>query len=200
MCHQRRTEALKVEMASSISFAQQRQNYLRQLSQACPESLPELHTYLSSYTQLIAPPYKKTRDPLAMKELSSKCPSCSRPYTVDAFRYRGKMKVNRRLHRLLSIYRRYKRLPTAQTYKRRLFDQFANRSRSKLFVKCSHCRERRSFDGATRKDLPKETMKIVPKTKPVVVVHPTKLKQTLEKASCRFLKKESSLRAFLEGL
>lgn len=181
------------------SFAEQRQTHLRQLSQMCSENLPELNCFLSSYSQLIAPSYKKTRDPLAMKELTSKCPSCSRPLTVDAFRYRGKMKVNRRLHRLLRIYRQSKRLPTSQTYKRRLFDQFFSRSRSKLFVKCSNCCERRVFYGSTRKEMTKIVEK--PKISPVVVVADrTKLKKTFEKASCRFLKKESHLRSFLEQL
>lgn len=189
-------------MVSSV-FMQQRQQFLRQLTQSCSESLPELKNYLSSYTQLIAPSYKKTRDPLAMKELSLKCPSCSHAYRADAFHYRGKMKVNRRLHHLLAMHRRYKRLPSPRSYKRRLFDHFTSRSRSKLWVKCAHCQEKRHFDGASRKELPKSIVEkaksISQKAKPTAL-QPSKLKQTFEKMSCRFLKKESHLRAFLEQL
>ncbi|CAF0927608.1 unnamed protein product [Adineta ricciae] len=178
------------------SFVQQRQLFLRQLAQTCPSTTPSLKTYLSTYSELICPSYKKTRDPLAMKELSSKCPSCSHPYTSNSFRYRGKLPINRRLHHLLAIRRKYKRLPTANTYKRRLFDSFTMKSRSKLLIKCENCQELRTFQGATRKDIP--TKIELPKAKPPT--NNLKLKQTFEKVSCRFLKKESNLRAFLEQL
>jgi hypothetical protein len=184
----------------SSPSAHQRQVFLRQLVQTCPESIPNLKAYLSSYSNLITPSYKKTRDPLAMKELSSKCPSCSHSYAVNAFRYRGKLQANRRLHYLLAIRRKYKRIPTPNTYKRRLFDQFINKSRSKLLIKCSQCGEIRKFQGATRKEIPD---RIIPKPPPPTTtthVNTVKLKQRLEKVSCRFLKKESNLRAFLEQL
>ena len=181
------------EMSTS---AQQRQQFLRHLAQKCPETLPTLKNYLSSSAQVMAPAYKKTRDPLAMKELTSKCPSCSHAYTAQSFHYRGKVSANRRLHALLSIHRKYRRLPAPNTYKRRLFDHFTSRSRSKVWVKCPNCDERRTFDGATRKELPNQI--VVPK--PKIVSNQQKLKQTFERASCRFLKKESNLRAFLEQL
>jgi hypothetical protein len=102
------------------------------------------------------------------------------------------------LHYLLSIRRKYKRIPTPNTYKRRLFDQFTSKSRSKLSIKCSQCGEIRTFQGATRKEIPDRTIpKPSPTPKPVNTV---KLKQRFEKVSCRFLKKESNLRAFLEQL
>ena len=181
---------------SSSSSTHHRQLFLRQLVQTCPESMTNLKAYLSSYSNLIAPSYKKTRDPLAMKELSSKCPSCSHSYTINAFRYRGKLQANRRLHYLLSIRRKYKRIPTPNTYKRRLLDQFANKSRSKLLIKCSQCGETRTFQGATRKEISQPPPRLsLPKP-----VNTVKLKQQFEKVSCRFLKKESNLRAFLEQL
>lgn len=179
------------------AFAHQRQVFLRQLTQTCPDTVPALKTYLSSYTNLIAPSYKKTRDPLAMKELSSKCPSCSHSYTANSFHYRGKLSINRRLHYLLSIRRKYKRIPAPNTYKRRLLDNFTSKSRSKLFIKCSQCGETRTFQGITRKEITKPEL---PKPKPVTTTNNIKLKQTFEKVSCRFLKKESNLRAFLEQL
>lgn len=179
------------------SSAQQRQQYLRLVAQKCPETLPTLKTYLSSCAQVMVPAYKKTRDPLAMKELSPKCPSCSHAYTAQSFHYRGKVAANRRLHHLLSIHRKYKRLPAPNTYKRRLFDHFTSRSRSKVSVYCSNCEERRTFDGTTRRELSNQ---IIVNVKPKVVPDQKKLKQTFEKASCRFLKKESNLRAFLEQL
>jgi hypothetical protein len=177
------------------SFAHQRQVFLRQLTQTCPESISNLKVYLSSYSNLISPSYKKTRDPLAMKELSLKCPSCSHVYSSNSFRYRGKQHINQHLHYLLSIRRKYKRIPTPNTYKRRLLDNFTNKSRSKLLIKCSQCGEIRKFQGATRKEIPKPEF---PKPKPLL--NNVKLKQTFEKVSCRFLKKESNLRAFLEQL
>lgn len=185
------------------SSAQQRQLFLRQLAQICPSTMTEMKSYLSSYTDLVAPSYKKLRDPLAMKELSSKCPSCSHSYTPNAFRYRGKLSVNRRLHHLLSIRRKYKRIPAPNTYKRRLFDSFLNKSRSKFFVKCSQCGECRKFQGATRRELPlapsnPKLTPSAPSSRPTVTNQ--KLKQTFEKVSCRFLKKESNLRAFLEQI
>jgi hypothetical protein len=184
----------------SLLFVQERQQFLRQLTEKCPESLSILKSYLSSYSNSVAPSYKKTRDPLAMKELTSKCPSCSHQYTSRSFHYRGKFSVNRRLHVLIAIRRKYKRLPAPQTYKRRLFDYFTVRSRSKLFVKCWNCNERRSFDGATRHDLPRSTSRNHDVVKSKVVSNHLKLKQTFDHVSCRFLKKESNLRAFLEQL
>jgi hypothetical protein len=182
------------------SFAQQRQVFLRQLTQTCPESIPNLKAYLSSYTDLIAPSYKKTRDPLAMKELSSKCPSCSHPYSSNSYHYRGKLRINQRLHRLLSIRRKYKRTPTPNTYKRRLLDNFTSKSRSKLLIKCSQCSEIRKFQGATRKEIPNKIITKPESIKPKPVSNNVKLKQKFEKVSCHFLKKESNLRAFLEQL
>ena len=183
------------------AFVQQRQLFLRQLAQACPDSSPALKAYLSSTSDLISPSYKKTRDPLAMKELTSKCPSCSQPYSSQSFHYHGKFPVNRRLHCLLAIRRKYKRIPTPNTYKRRLFDHFTLKSRSKLSVKCSSCGERRSFQGATRQDLPNRIIARTELIKPrIAPSNHLKLKQTFEKVSCRFLKKESNLRAFLEQL
>lgn len=187
-----------------MSQAQQRQNFLRQLTEQCPETTPNLKAYLASYSKLLAPSYKKTRDPSAMKELSSKCPSCSHSYAPNAFHYRGKLSINRRLHTLLAIRRKYKRIPTPNTYKRRLFDQFLHKSRSKLLVHCLQCGEVRRFQGTTRKELPTNippTPILTLKMKPLP--HPPnqqKLKERFEKASCRFLKKESNLRAFLEQL
>lgn len=182
------------------SSAQQRQNFLRQLIDQCPATIPNLKAHLSSYSKLIAPSYKKTRDPLAMKELSSKCPSCSQTYSSNAFHYRGKLPINRRLHALLAIRRKYKRIPTPNTYKRRLFDQFLYKSRSKFLVQCSHCEEVRRFQGATRKDLPIKTPLKVEPPRVKTVANQQKLKERFEKVSCRFLKKESNLRAFLEQL
>lgn len=185
------------------ALAQQRQHFLRRLTEQCPESIPNLKAYLSSYSKLIAPSYKKTRDPLAMKELSSKCPSCSHSYSSNAFHYRGKLSINRRLHALLAIRRKYKRIPTPNTYKRRLFDQFLHKSRSKLLVQCSQCGEVRRFQGVTRKELPTKIslQSEPPKIKaPLPPPNQQKLKERFEKASCRFLKKESNLRAFLEQL
>lgn len=179
------------------SFIHQRQVFLRQLIQTCPDFDPSLKSYLSSYTNLIVPSYKKIRDPLAMKELTSKCPSCSHPYATNSFHYRRKLRINHRLHYLLTIRRKYKRIPTPNTYKRRLLDNFTSKSRTKLFVKCFQCEEIRKFQGVTRKDLPKSEP-IISKPKPVI--NNVKLKQTYEKVSCRFLKKESNLRAFLEQL
>ncbi|CAF1206695.1 unnamed protein product [Adineta steineri] len=185
-------------------FTHQRQLFLRQLSQTCPSDNTFLKTYLSNYSELISPSYKKTRDPLAMKELSLKCPSCSHSYSCNSFHYRGKLPINRRLHYLLSIRRKYKRIPTPNTYKRRLLDNFTNKSRSKLFIKCTQCNEIRTFQGATRKEIPNRIItKIEPpklKPKPNTLSNNIKLKQTFEKVSCRFLKKESNLRAFLEQL
>lgn len=178
------------------SLVQQRQLFLRQLAQTCPPTMSEMKNYLSSYADSVVPAYKKTRDPLAMKELSSKCPSCSHSYTSNSFHYRGKLPVNRKLHYLLSIRRKYKRIPTPNTYKRRLFDNFLHKSRSKVYVRCSQCDERRKFQGATRKDL--EIALPPPPVRPTVTNQ--KLKQTFEKVSCRFLKKESNLRAFLEQI
>ncbi len=183
------------------SSAQQRQVFLRQLTETCPDSIPNLKAYLSSYSNLVAPSYKKTRDPLAMKELSSKCPSCSHIYSSNSFHYRGKLRINQRLHYLLSIRRKYKRIPAPNTYKRRLLDNFTTKSRSKLLVKCSHCKEIRKFQGVTRKEIPNKIItKTEPPPKPKPVSNNVKLKQTFEKVSCRFLKKESNLRAFLEQL
>ncbi|UJR08304.1 hypothetical protein I4U23_012575 [Adineta vaga] len=181
------------------SFVQQRQLFLRQLVQTCPTATATLKTYLSTYSELVCPSYKKTRDPLAMKELSAKCPSCSHPYSSNSFHYRSKLPINRRLHYLLAIRRKYKRLPTANTYKRRLFDNFTMKSRSKLLIKCSNCYEIRTFQGATRKDIPIQTEPSRSKPPPPPTNN-LKLKQTFEKVSCRFLKKESNLRAFLEQL
>jgi len=178
------------------SSAQQRQVFLRQLTETCPDSIPNLKAYLSSYSNLISPSYKKTRDPLAMKELSLKCPSCSHSYSSNSFHYRGKLRINQRLHYLLSIRRKYKRIPTPNTYKRHLLDNFTSKSRSKLLIKCSQCGEIRKFQGATRKEITKS--ELPPKSKPLQ--NTVKLKQTFEKVSCRFLKKESNLRAFLEQL
>lgn len=183
------------------SFAHQRQVFLRQLSQTCPETMPILKNYLSNYATLISPSYKKTRDPLAMKELSSKCPSCSHPYSSSSFQYRGKFQITQRLHHILAIRRKYKRIPAPNTYKRRLLDHFNSKSRSKLLIKCFQCGEIRKFQGVTRKEMPNNVAikKIEPiKTKPPV--NNIKLKQTFEKVSCRFLKKESNLRSFLEQL
>jgi len=181
-------------------FAHQRQLFLRQLTQTCPDTIPTLKTYLSTYSNLIAPSYKKTRDPLAMKELSSKCPSCSKSYSSNSFSYRGKLPVNKRLHYLLSIRRKYKRIPPPNTYKRRLLDNFTTKSRSKLFIKCSQCSEIRTFQGATRKDIPTKLITKIEPPKTKSLPNNIKLKQTFEKVSCRFLKKESNLRAFLEQL
>jgi hypothetical protein len=181
-------------------FAHQRQLFLRQLTQRCPDTIPTLKTYLSTYSNLIAPSYKKTRDPLAMKELSSKCPSCCKSYSSNSFSYRGKLPVNQRLHYLLSIRRKYKRIPPPNTYKRRLLDNFTTKSRSKLFIKCSQCSEIRTFQGATRKDIPTKLITKIEPPKTKSLPNNTKLKQTFEKVSCRFLKKESNLRAFLEQL
>ena len=182
------------------SDAHQRQLFLRQLTQTCPESIPNLKAYLSSYSNLIAPSYKKTRDPLAMKELTSKCPSCSHSYSSNSFHYLGKLQVNRRLHHLLSIRRKYKRMPTPNTYKRRLLTNFTSKSRSKLLVKCSQCEETRKFQGTTRNEIPNKTIPKLDPPKPKPLSNNIKLKQTFEKVSCRFLKKESNLRAFLEQL
>lgn len=182
------------------SLAQQRQVFLRQLNQNCPDSMSILKTYLSDYSDLMCPPYKKTRDPLAMKELSSKCPSCSHVYPSKSFQYRGKLHINQRLHHLLSIRRKYKRIPAPNTYKRRLLDNFSNKSRSKLLIKCFDCGEIRKFQGATRKEISNKIVKKIEPIKPKPVVNNVKLKETFEKASCRFLKKESQLRSFLEKL
>jgi hypothetical protein len=182
------------------SLVHQRQIFLRQLIETCPESISNLKTYLSSYSNLISPSYKKTRDPLAMKELSSKCPSCLHSYTSNSFHYHGKLHINQRLHYLLSIRRKYKRIPTPNTYKRRLLDNFTIKSRSKLFIKCFQCGEQRKFQGITRKDIPNKTMIKSELSKPKLLSNNIKLKQTFEKVSCRFLKKESNLRAFLEQL
>jgi hypothetical protein len=177
-------------------FAHQRQLFLRQLTETCPESLSTLKSYLSSYSNLVSPSYKKTRDPLAMKELSSKCPSCSHSYSANSFHYRGKFHINRRLHSLLSIRRKYKRIPTPNTYKRRLLDNFTTKSRSKLLIKCSQCQEIRKFQGSTRKEIPQKIELIQPK----MIQNNLKVKERFDKMSCRFLKKESNLRAFLEQL
>ncbi|CAF0962351.1 unnamed protein product [Rotaria magnacalcarata] len=183
------------------SFAHQRQVFLRQLSQACPDSMSLLKTYVSDCLHLISPSYKKTRDPLAMKELSSKCPSCSHIYSSNCFQYRGKLHINRRLHHILAIRRKHQRIPAPNTYKRRLLDNFTTKSRSKLIIKCFQCGEIRKFQGATRKDL---SNKIVKKVEPVkskpFTNNNAKLKETFDKVSCRFLKKESQLRSFLEQL
>ncbi|CAF1124206.1 unnamed protein product [Rotaria sordida] len=182
------------------SFVHQRQLFLRQLSQKCPETMPILKTYLSNYSNLISPSYKKTRDPLAMKELSSRCPSCSHIYSSNSFYYRGKLHINQRLHHLLRIRYKYKRIPTSNTYKRRLLDNFTNKSRSKLFIKCFHCGEIRKFHGTTRKELSNKIIKKIEPIKQKSLSNNLKLKQTFEKATCRFLKKESHLRTFLEQL
>ncbi|CAF0864595.1 unnamed protein product [Rotaria sp. Silwood1] len=182
------------------SFAHQRQLFVRQLSQTCPETMTILKTYLLNYSNLISPSYKKTRDPLAMKELSSKCPSCSHLYSSNSFHYRGKLHANRRLHHLLRIRHKYRRIPIPNTYKRRLLDNYTNKSRSKLFIKCFHCGEIRKFHGATRKELSNKMIKKIEPIKPKPLLNNLKLKQKFEKASCRFLKKESHLRTFLEQL
>ncbi|CAF1249466.1 unnamed protein product [Rotaria sp. Silwood1] len=182
------------------SFAHQRQLFVRQLSQICPETMTILKTYLLNYSNLISPSYKKTRDPLAMKELSSKCPSCSHLYSSNSFYYRGKLHANRRLHHLLRIRHKYKRIPIPNTYKRRLLDNYTNKSRSKLFIKCFHCGEIRKFHGATRKELSNKMIKKIEPIKPKPLLNNLKLKQKFEKESCRFLKKESHLRTFLEKL
>ena len=185
----------------SISITPERQHYLRQLAEKCPDSLGYLKKYFSSYASVICPPYKKTRDPLAMKELTTKCPSCSHLYSTNSFVYRGKVTVNQHLHRILAIRRKYKRIPTANTYKRRLFENFTSRSRSKLLIKCFHCNETRRFDGTTRKELPvrEELHQKVP-TKVKTICDRKKFQEKFEKVSCQFLKKQSDLRAFLEQL
>ena len=183
-----------------LSCIRQRQNFLRQLIEACPENNLILKTYLSNYSNLISPSYKKTRDPLTMKELSSKCPSCSCLYSSNSFRYRGKFHANQRLHHLLSIRRNSKRIPTPNTYKRRLLDHFTTKSHSKLLIKCFQCGEIRKFRGATRKDITNKMLTKIEPIKPKILPNNIKLKQTFEKLSCRFLKKESQLRTFLEKL
>jgi hypothetical protein len=58
----------------------------------------------------------------------------------------------------------------------------------------------RKFQGATRKEIPNKIIPKVEPPKPKIPSNNIKLKQTFEKVSCRFLKKESNLRAFLEQL
>lgn len=181
----------------STSLTTERQDFLRKLAEKCPENLSNLKNYLTCYTTSFCPINKKTRDPTAMKELSMKCPSCSNIYSADSFIYRGKLSVNGHLQKVLSIRRKFKRLPTAHTYKRRLFDCFMSKSMSKIFVKCSNCKEKRRFDGASRLDLIQEKPAVI---KAKVVANPTKLRDKFQKVSCQFLKKQSDLRNFLEQL
>ncbi|CAF0870361.1 unnamed protein product [Didymodactylos carnosus] len=199
--------------SSDIIPIRLRQNFIQQILIGCKENPHfannHMKNYFTSYINIISPLYKKNRDPLTMKTITSKCPSCSEKYSSTSYKYTCKMRANTRIKRLLQKYRRTRLTPL--TYKRLLLDSFYCRSHTKLSVTCTSCNEIRRFNGATREDLEKKKLKqqytsisldASNKKQKIVDNKKTneKLKQTFQNASCRFLKRESNLRAFLEQL